>query len=98
VGEDYVFRKDLTTTNDEIFHISPNPAPQGGDVRLTGPFRKDDRLVIVDLKGKEIFNYLFPEGKESLHFNPASLNMPPGMYIIRTTRGRRGYASKVVIQ
>jgi len=79
------------------FSIYPNPVSMDGQIRIDGDFKKDDRVVLISMKGSVVYDRKIQADQKSLSLAPRTYNMNEGIYIIRMIGNQSIQTAKILV-
>ena len=84
-------------TGEAPYTIYPNPVSRNGLLRIDGDFRKNDRVVIISMKGSIVYDAKIQADQNSLSLTPRTYNMNEGIYMIRTIGSQSIHTAKMLV-
>lgn len=79
------------------FNLYPNPVSIDGLIRIDGDFHKNDRVVLLSLKGNVMYETKIQANQNRISLAPRTYNMMEGIYIIQIIGNRNIHTAKILV-
>ena len=80
------------------FNLYPNPVKLGDVIQINGDFKKNDRIILLNILGSKIIEQKIQNDKQNISLSLQNGNIIGGIYIIQVISGTNIQTKKLIIQ
>ena len=89
--------RDVSSNGNKIV-VYPNPVSIDGTIKIDGDFKKSDRIVLISITGKKVYDKKIQGDKKSISITPQIINMNEGVYIIQIISNNDIQTKKIIVK